>query len=145
MTLPPAASAISIMRPSTWSGTPEIICFGGVPSRSGQLRRTSSWLAPMPPEVTSTTGASSANSPTAVRELRSPRRTPLGSSTSPRTPVDRAAGDHELVDLVAEAQLDQPARGCASRTRRSNGSSTPGPVPQVRWKRGTELPWPVAR
>ena len=33
----------------------------------------------------------------------------------------------------------------ASRTRRTNGSITPGPVPQVTWKRGTELPCPVAR
>ena len=65
----------------------------------------------MPPEVTNTTGASSENSPAAVRELGSPRRTGLGSSTSPRTPRHRAAGQHELVDLVAEAQLDQPARG----------------------------------
>ena len=36
-------------------------------------------------------------------------------------------------------------RATCSRTRRSNGSSTPGPVPQVKWKRGTELPWPCAR
>ena len=36
-------------------------------------------------------------------------------------------------------------RAACSRTRRSNGSSTPGPVPQVKWKRGTELPWPCAR
>jgi hypothetical protein len=27
---------------------------------------------------------------------------------------------------------------------RSNGSTTPGPVPQVMWKRGTKLPWPFA-
>ena len=32
-----------------------------------------------------------------------------------------------------------------ARTRRTNGSSTPGPVPQVTWNRGTELPWPRAR
>ena len=35
----------------------------------------------------------------------------------------------------------RPVAAC-SRTRRSNGSTTPGPVPQVMWKRGTELPWP---
>ena len=109
MTLPPAACVISSIRPSTWSGTPEIMCFGGSPSRFGQLARTSSWLAPMPPEVTITTGASSANSPTAVRELFWPRRTPLGSSSSPRTPVTAPPLERERVDLVAEAQLDEAA------------------------------------
>jgi len=32
----------------------------------------------------------------------------------------------------------------AARTRRSNGSTTPGPVPQVTWNLGTLLPRPLA-
>ena len=40
-------------------------------------------------------------------------------------------------------ELDEPPSATPSRTRRSNGSTMPGPVPQVMWKRGTELPWPV--
>jgi uncharacterized protein len=32
----------------------------------------------------------------------------------------------------------------AARTRRTNGSTIPGPVPHTMWKRGTELPGPVA-
>ena len=115
-----------------------------MPSRSGQLRRTSSWLAPMPPEVTNTTGASSENSPAAVRELGSPRRTGLASSTSPRTPLTAPPESTSSSTLWRKRSSTSP-REAASRTRRTNGSSTPGPVPQVRWKRGTELPWPVAR
>ena len=65
----------------------------------------------MPPEVTNTTGASSENSPTAVRELGSPRRTRARLQHLAADAADRAAGQHELVDLVAEAQLDEPARG----------------------------------
>ena len=42
------------IRPSTCSGTPEIIRFGGVPSRAGQYARTRSWSAPIPPDVTIT-------------------------------------------------------------------------------------------
>ena len=61
------------MRPSTCSGTPEIIRSGAGPIRSGQFSRTRSGLPPMPPEVTITTGACSSNSPVTVRELRVPR------------------------------------------------------------------------
>ena len=64
----------------------------------------------MPPEVTITTGASSANSPTAVRELfcaaaHGARLEQLAAHAG-----HRAAADGQRVDLVAEAQLDEPAR-----------------------------------
>ena len=144
MTLPPASCVIWIIRPSTWSGTPATIAVGGVPSRSGQLRRTSSWLAPMPPEVTNTACASSENSPTAPRELGAPRTASLGSSTDPRTPVTAPPEITSSSTWWRKRSSTSP-RAAASRTRRSNGSTTPGPVPQVRWKRGTELPCPIAR
>ncbi|GAA3021363.1 hypothetical protein GCM10020229_35730 [Kitasatospora albolonga] len=35
-------------------------------------------------------------------------------------------------------------RAAAARTRAAKGATRPGPVPQVMWKRGTELPGPVA-
>ena len=79
------------------------------PRRSGQLRRTSSWLAPMPPEVTTTACARSSKSPTTSRELASPRARALGSSTSPATPSTAPPVESQPVDAVAEAQLDQPA------------------------------------
>ncbi len=50
----PAFCATSIMCPSTKSGTPDSMNFGGVPIRSGQFLRTRSWLPPMPPDVTIT-------------------------------------------------------------------------------------------
>ena len=47
---------------------------GGVPSRSGQVARTRSWLPPMPPEVTITAWARAARTRRpATRELRPPR------------------------------------------------------------------------
>ena len=132
------------IRPSTWAGTPATIRAGAGPSRAGQLRRTRSWLPPMPPEVTITAWARSSNSPTAVRELGRPRSTPLGSSTAPRTP---STAPPVLVSPSTRCRNLIVTRPSASawRTRRTNGSSTPGPVPQVTWKRGTELPCPVAR
>ena len=86
MMVPPAASVMPSMRPSTWSGTPHSMRSGGSPSRLGQLCRTSSTLPPMPPEVTITACALSTNSPTTPRELGAPRSTEVGSSMSPRTP-----------------------------------------------------------
>ena len=127
----PAFSVIASMRPSVESGTPEIICFGGSPRRLGQLRRTMSWLAPMPPLVTITAAASSAKSPAAVRELGTPRGTDDGSSTVPLTPVTAPS-------LTTSSSTWWRKRSCtspccsAARTRRMNGASTPGPVPQVR-------------
>ena len=59
------------------------------PSRSGQLARTSSWLPPMPPEVTITAGARARTRRRPRASSAAPRRAPLGSSTSPRTPSPR--------------------------------------------------------
>ena len=83
------------------------------------------------------------NSPMTARPDCWPRLTLVGSSISPATPV--------TAPLVAISRLARwrnfsamrPFAMC-SRTRRSNTSTTPGPVPHVRWKRGTELPWPCA-
>ena len=49
--------------------------------------------------------------------------------------------------LKASTEKPNPTigRGCVLSTiRPTNGASTPGAVPQVTWKRGTELPWPSA-
>ena len=137
----PASSAIASMRPSTCLGTPEIRFFGAGPSRSGQLRRTMSKLAPMPPEVTITACAVASNSPTASRVVSAPRTASVGASTVPRTPVTTPPLDVSASTRWRNANCTLPA----ARTRRSNGSTRPGPVPHVMWKRGTELPWPVAR
>ena len=109
MMLAPAASLIASIRPSTWSGTPQIMFFGASPSRAGQFLRTSSWLAPIPPEVTITAWASSSNSPTVSRPARLPARDGARLEHVAGDPGDGAAGDRQLVDLVAEAQLDQAA------------------------------------
>ncbi len=98
----------------------------------------------MPPEATITAPAESSKSPTTSRPDFWPRSTVEGAST--------LAGDarHRAVRSVTMRSTRwrnfstiRPAATC-SRTRRSNGSTTPGPVPQVMWKRGTELPWPSA-
>ena len=107
MMLPPALSTMPSMRPSTWSGTPDSMCSGGSPRRFGQLLRTRSWLAPMPPDVTITACAFSAKSPTTVREERAPRSTLLGSSTSPRTPSTTPPLVVSVVHPMAEAQRDE--------------------------------------
>ncbi len=65
----------------------------------------------MPPVVAITAWAVSENSPAASRADASPRLTALGASTVPATPVTAPSVGDELVDAVAEAQLDQPARG----------------------------------
>jgi hypothetical protein len=132
------------IRPSTCSGTPLIIRSGGDPSRSGQFCRITSKLAPIPPDVTITAGACSSNGPTSVRELRVPRAAELGSSTAPRTP---STAPPVTVSPSTRCRNRNPTRpsDAASRTRRTNGASTPGPVPQVTWNLGTELPCPSAR
>lgn len=140
---PPARSVMASIRPSTCSGTPEIMFFGGAPSRAGQFWRTRSWLAPMPPEVTITTGARSSKSPTTVRELRVPRGALLGSRTAPRTPVTTPAVRTTSSTRCRNLKPTSPL-ATAARTRFSKGSTTAGPVPQVTRKRGTELPWPSA-
>src|SRR3954469_15182417 len=117
--------------------------FGAGPSRAGQFLRTSSWLAPMPPEVTTTAWAATSNEPTSVRELASPRATPLGSRIPPRTPVTTPPVTTRSSTRCRNRRSIRP-RSAAARTRAMNGPTTPGPVPQVMWNRGTELPWPVA-
>ena len=65
--------------------------------------------------------------------------------------VERAAAemrelqgrDIAFATIAADAARMRPESRWA-RTRRSNGSTTPGPVPQVMWKRGTLLPGPSA-
>jgi hypothetical protein len=143
MTRPPACSAIAIIRPSTCSGTPESIRAGGLPSRSGQACLTRSWLPPMPPEATITAWARSSKAPAAVRELGLPRGVSLGSSTAPATPSMTPFVAVSVSTRCLNRSDSRPA-ATAARTRRSNGSTTPGPVPHVMWNRGTELPWPVA-
>ena len=109
MMFAPAASLIASIRPSTWSGTPQIMFSGASPKRCGQFLRTSSWLAPIPPEVTITACASSSNSPTASPRARLPARDGARLEHVAGDPGDGAAGDGQLVDPVAEAQLDQAA------------------------------------
>jgi len=132
------------IRPSTYSGTPQIIRSGAGPSRSGQFSRTRSKLPPIPPEVTITAGACSSNSPASVRELRVPRAAWLGSRIAPRTP---STVPPVTVSPSTRCRNRSPTRPepAASLTRCSNGATTAGPVPQVTWKRGTELPCPSAR
>jgi hypothetical protein len=89
-------------------------------------------------------GARSAKSPAASREEGSPRLASLGASTAPRTPSTAPPVDVSASTRWRKRKVSRPARSC-SRARRTNGSSTPGPVPQVTWKRGTEFPCPVAR
>ena len=140
----PASVAIASMRPSTCAGTPESIRSGAPPSRSGHILRTSSWLPPIPPVVAITACAVSENSPADSRPDASPRLTPLGASTVPDTPVTAPPSVVSASTRWRKRSSILP-RAAASRTRRSNGATTPGPVPHVMWKRGTELPWPSAR
>src|SRR3954469_5503 len=139
----PAASVATSIRPSTCAGTPESIRCGAGPSRAGQFFRTRSWLPPIPPEVTTTACALTSKVPISVRELASPRATPLGSSTPPRTPVTVPPVTTRSSTRCRNRRSIRP-RSAAARTRAMNGPTTPGPVPQVMWNRGTELPWPVA-
>ncbi len=139
----PAFSAMPSIRPSTCAGTPESIFSGGVPSRSGHWARTRSWLPPMPPEVTITAWALSSKAPATSRLLAVPRSAALGSSTSPVTVSSAPAVRESPVTRWRKRSWTSPL-ATPSRTLRSKGATTPGPVPQVMWKRGTELPWPVA-
>ena len=125
-TLPPARCVISTMRPSTCAGTPEIMCFGGVPSRCGQLRRTSSWLPPMPPLVTITAPARSSNVPTASRLLGAPRTAASGARIVPAHTVHGARGHAQLVDPVPEAHV-----GTADPLQERLDHARPGPPGEV--------------
>ena len=71
-------------------------------------------------------------------------RRALGSRTSPATPSTAPPVMSSASTLWRKRSSTRPRRS-ASRTRRTNGSSRPGPVPHVMWKRGTELPGPVAQ
>ena len=141
------ASAISSIRPSTCAGTPEIMCCGGV---AEPLRPVAAHEVVVAADAAGGDDhrlrARARTSPTAARELACAARARRSArAPSPRTPSTAPPVDDQLVDPVAEAQLDEPA----SRPPRARGARTarprPGPVPQVTWKRGTELPCPVAR
>ncbi len=119
------------------------MCSGGLPIRAGHCARTRSWLPPIPPDVTITACADSAKSPTSVRELDTPRATLLGSSTFPLTPSTTPPVTVSSSTRCRNLNSTRPF-ATASRTRRSNGATRPGPVPQVMWNRGTELPCPSA-
>jgi hypothetical protein len=73
------------------------------------------------------------------RELASPRAAELGSSSAPRTPTTAPPSTTSSSTRWRKRSSTSP-RSTAARTRRSKGASSPGPVPQVMWKRGTELP-----
>ena len=66
-----------------------------------------------------------------------------GSSTLPVTPSTTPPVTVSSSTRCRKRNSTRPF-AAASRTRRSNGATRPGPVPQVMWKRGTELPWPDA-
>ena len=67
----------------------------------------------------------------------------VGSSTVPRTPIDGAVRRRSARRPGGGSEGRRGrARGGLAR-RRANGSTTPGPVPHVMWKRGTELPCPI--
>ena len=109
----------------------------------GPAVRTSSWLPPIPPEVTITASRCQLELADNVPRARPPARAGVGCEHRAGDTVDDAVRDREPVDAVAEAQLDEPVAP-PSRTAATNGSISPGPVPQVTWKRGTELPGPFA-
>ena len=86
-----------------------------------------------------TAGACSSNSPTAVRELGAERGTSDASSTVPRTPSTTPSVMVSPSTWCRKAKRNWP-RSAACFARAANGATRPGPVPQVMWKRGTELP-----
>jgi hypothetical protein len=94
----------------------------------------------MPPLATITADARNSNSPTVFRDDATPSAAVVGSNTAPRTPT-----------TAPFSTISSSTRWrCANRTfvlpssRRAKMSTIAGPVPQVMWKRGTELPWPRA-
>jgi hypothetical protein len=129
-----------IILPSTCAGTPLINCSGTRPIRLGQFCRTRSWFPPIPPLAMMTASARNSNSPTVFRDDSTPRGAVDGSSTAPRNPT-----------TAPSSTISSSTRWrCANRTfglsrrRRAKMSTIAGPVPQVTWKRGTELPCPRA-
>ena len=116
-----------------------------LPSRAGQFARTRSWLradAAGGDDHRLGRGGRSRRRPS--REVGAPRATSAGSSISPRTPVDGAARAVTSSSTRCRNRSGHLTVPDGSRTRRTNGSSTPGPVPQMMWNRGTELPCPPA-
>lgn len=132
------------MRPSTYAGTPVTMDSGGVPMRStGQFFLTSSWFAPMPPEVTMTALARSSKSPTVSRDEATPRAAAEGSSSDPRTPTAAPSSTINSSTWCRYLKSTSP-RSAAASTGSRKTRTTSGPVPHVMWKRGTEFPCPVA-
>jgi hypothetical protein len=140
ITRPPAFSVIAIIRPSTWAGTPQSSCSGTRPIRFGQFARTMSWLPPIPPLVTITAEARNSNCPIDFRDDDTPRGSVEGSKTVPRTPV---TASRSMISSSTWCRCAKRTFGW-SRNRRAKISAMAGPVPQVIWNRGTELPCPCA-
>ena len=86
--------------------------------------------------------ARNANSPAAVREDETPRGASLGSRMVPDTPSTAPPVTVSASTRCRNSSLTRPV-SAAARTRRANGSTIPGPVPQVMWNRGTLLPRPL--
>ncbi len=81
--------------------------------------------------------------PPPVRDDALPRSTSVGSSTVPRTPTAAPSSTISSSTWWRNSKRTRP-RCSASSTGSRKTRTTSGPVPQVRWKRGTELPWPDA-
>ena len=91
-----------------------------------------------------TAGARSSNSPTSSREELTPRSASLGARARvPRTPTTAPSSTTRSSTRCRKPNSTRPRSSPAS-TGSAKTRTTSGPVPQVRWKRGTELPWPVA-
>ena len=99
----------------------------------------------MPPVVTTTAWAVSSKSPTTSRFDGAPRGPSSGARTAPRTPVTAPPVTTSSSTRCRWRKRDEPARPRPRSALRTNGSTTPVPVPQVTWNRGTELPCPPAR
>ena len=80
------------------------------------------------------------------RRGRTSRRARQSSSAStvPRTPTTAPSSTTSSSTWWRNAKRTSPC-GLGLSTGSAKIRTTSGPVPQVRWKRGTELPWPVAR
>ncbi len=98
----------------------------------------------MPPVVTITAWAVSSNSPAGSRLEAAPRGAGSGASRVPRTPVTTPSRTTNSSTRWRWWKVSRPA-AAACRASCTNGPTTPVPVPQGTWKRGTELPWPSAR
>lgn len=133
---------MSSMRPSTYSGTPVIIDFGGVPIRSGQYRRTTARLPPIPPLVMMTAWARSSKSPTASRLDGAAARGVVGGKKCAAHAHDCAAVEDQFIDAMAVVEGDQSASGGRKEGGVGEGfddagAGSPGDAVEAR---GTELP-----